>query len=99
MRTGKHAGTSLGSQRLDDLVPGQEAVIAGVHADEALHQRLAALGFRIGRSVRLLRRGVWAGPLHVRLGATDVMLRRAEACMISISPISPISPNSPNSAK
>lgn len=99
MRTGKPAGTHTGtylgtppgSQRLSDLAPGEEALIAAVHADEALHQRLAALGFRIGRSVRLLRRGVWAGPLHVRLGATDVMLRRAEACMISIAPISPIS--------
>lgn len=69
---------------LSDLHPGEEAVIDGVHADEALHHRLAALGFRVGRSVRLLRRGRWAGPLHVRLGATDVMLRRSEAGLISI---------------
>ena len=88
MKTGKATQTRL----LSDLVPGQEAVIDGVHADEALHHRLAALGFRIGRSVQLLRRGVWAGPLHVRLGATDVMLRQAEACLISISAVSAISP-------
>ena len=75
-----------GKRLLSDLAPGQEAVIEGVNADEALHQRLAALGFRIGRSVRLLRQGIWAGPLHVRLGATDVMLRREEAGLISICP-------------
>jgi len=69
---------------LSDLVPGQQAVISAVHADEALHQRLAALGFRIGRSVLLMRRGRWAGPLHVRLGATDVMLRRSEAGLIAV---------------
>ncbi len=75
---------SLIRQSLSDLMPGQDAVIDCVHADEALHQRLAALGFRIGRSVKLLRRGIWSGPLHVRLGATDVMLRQTEACRISI---------------
>ncbi|MFA6314134.1 MAG: FeoA family protein [Sterolibacterium sp.] len=69
---------------LSDLAPGQQAVISAVHADEALHHRLAALGFRIGRSVMLMRRGRWAGPLQVRLGATDVMLRQAEAGLITV---------------
>lgn len=71
---------------LSDLIPGQEAVISAVHADEALHHRLAALGFRIGNRVQLMRRGRWAGPLHVRLGATDVMLRLTEADLISVAP-------------
>ena len=71
---------------LSDLIPGQEAVISAVHADEALHHRLAALGFRIGNTVQLMRRGRWAGPLHVRLGATDVMLRQTEADLISVAP-------------
>lgn len=70
---------------LSELLPGQQAVISAVHADEALHQRLAAMGFRIGRSVQLMRQGRWAGPLQVRLGATDVMLRRAEAGLITVS--------------
>jgi len=73
------------TRNLSDLAPGQLAVISAVHADEALHHRLAALGFRIGRSVLMMRRGRWSGPLHVRLGATDVMLRRAEAGLISVS--------------
>ena len=71
---------------LSELIPGQEAVISAVHADEALHHRLAALGFRIGNRVQLMRRGRWAGPLHVRLGATDVMLRQTEADLISVAP-------------
>ena len=73
-----------GSRLLCDLDLGQEAVIVGVNADEALHYRLAALGFRVGRSVFLMRRGRWAGPLHVRLGATDVMMRSAEAGLITV---------------
>jgi len=74
----------LETRLLSDLAPGQQAVISAVHAEEALHQRLAALGFRIGRKVLLMRRGRWAGPLHVRLGATDVMLRRSEAGLITV---------------
>lgn len=73
-----------GSRLLCDLALGQEAVIDGVNADEALHHRLAALGFRVGRSVLLMRRGRWAGPLHVRLGTTDVMMRSAEAGLITV---------------
>ena len=71
---------------LSELIPGQEALISAVHADEALHHRLAALGFRIGNRIQLMRRGRWAGPLHVRLGATDVILRQTEADLISVFP-------------
>ncbi|MFA7280303.1 MAG: FeoA family protein [Sterolibacterium sp.] len=74
------------NHRLSELIPGQEALISAVHADEALHHRLAALGFRIGNRIQLMRRGRWAGPLHVRLGATDVILRQTEADLISVSP-------------
>ncbi|MBP9714447.1 MAG: ferrous iron transport protein A [Sterolibacterium sp.] len=72
-------------RKLDDLIPGQTAVIESVHVDEALHHRLSALGFRVERTVQLLRRGICSGPLHVRLGATDVMLRQTEARRISVS--------------
>jgi len=71
---------------LSELIPGQEALISAVHADEALHHRLAALGFRVGNRIQLMRRGRWAGPLHVRLGATDVILRQTEADLIRVSP-------------
>lgn len=77
-------GMETKNHLLSDLNPGQEAVISAVHADEALHHRLVALGFRIGNRVQLMRRGRWAGPLHVRLGATDVMLRQTEADLISV---------------
>jgi ferrous iron transport protein A len=71
---------------LAKLVPGDQATIAGIRADTALRQRLAALGFRIGQRVRLVRRGVFSGPLHVRLGTTDVILRRRQAAQIDVVP-------------
>ncbi len=69
---------------LTDLRPGDQGVITAVHGAEALGKRLNALGFAIGRPLRVLRRAAFSGPLHVRLGTTDVALRPAEAAGIAI---------------
>jgi len=68
-----------------NLLPGDQATVAAIHADTGLRQRLAALGFRIGRRVEVIRKGSFAGPLHVRLGTTDVILRRKQAAQIEVS--------------
>jgi ferrous iron transport protein A len=70
---------------LNSLQPGESAVILSVSAEEMLHHRLAALGFRIGREIRLIRRGWFRGPLQVRIGTTEIILRRDEADKIRIS--------------
>jgi len=67
-----------------NLRPGDEATVAAIHADAGLRQRLAALGFCIGRRVELIREGAFSGPLHVRLGTTDVILRRTQAAQIVV---------------
>lgn len=66
------------------LRPGDSGTVAAIHADAGLRQRLAALGFRIGQRIELIRSGAFAGPLHVRLGTTDVILRRKQAAQIEI---------------
>ncbi len=71
-------------QNLDSLEPGQIAIIQKVAVDDALYQRLAALGFRAGKSVALIRRASFNGPLQVRVGNTDIILRRSEAYRIKI---------------
>lgn len=70
---------------LVSLLPGQEAAIASIQASEALHHRLAAMGFRIGRRVQVMRRGAMNGPLHVRIGSTDIIIRRSDARCVRIS--------------
>jgi ferrous iron transport protein A len=70
---------------LNTLQPGESAVISAVSADEILHHRLAALGFRIGREIQLIRRGWFRGPLQVRIGTTEIILRRADADKIRIA--------------
>lgn len=70
---------------LASLLPGREASIVAVHAEEALHHRLAAMGFRAGKRIQLMRRGAFLGPLHVRIGSTDVIIRRRDARCIEIA--------------
>ncbi len=69
---------------LNHLVEGQQAIIAGVHADEALFQRMAALGLRSGKQVKVVRKASFNGPMHIRIGTTDIMLRLSDASRISI---------------
>ena len=66
------------------LQPGEYATIHAIHAEDSLFQRLAALGFRIGKKIELVRRASFNGPLHVRIGTTDVILRLSEARRIQI---------------
>jgi len=73
--------------RLSELALGQHAEVRAVHCAESLAHRLTALGFRAGKPLQVLRAGKLAGPLHVRLGTTDVILRRAEAAQIEVVPV------------
>lgn len=66
------------------LRPGQRGVIFTIHADEALHRRLAALGFRVGKTVEVIRWARFGGPVHIRIGTTDLILRRREAERIDV---------------
>ncbi|MES2182264.1 MAG: FeoA family protein [Pseudomonadota bacterium] len=72
-------------QFLSQLPIGQRAIISAVEAEESLFHRLSALGFRVGKPLSIIRRASFNGPLHVRLGTTDVILRSAEAAHIQIS--------------
>lgn len=69
---------------LNTLLPGEHGTILAIHAEQGLHQRLNALGFRIGKKIELIRRASFNGPLHVRIGATDIILREVEAQRIQL---------------
>jgi len=69
---------------LANLHPGDTATIVAIHAEEALHQRLLALGFRSGKQIELIRKASFSGPVQVRVGTTDVLLRRNEAAKITV---------------
>ncbi len=72
------------SDTLAALQTGDIATIVSIHAEEALHQRLLALGFRNGKQIELIRKASFSGPLQVRIGTTDILLRRNEATKIEV---------------
>ena len=74
----------MSATTLATLRAGDTATIVSIHAEEALHLRLLALGFRNGKRVELIRMAIFSGPLQVRVGTTDVMLRRTEAEKIKV---------------
>ena len=69
---------------LTTLHPGDIATIVSIHAEEALHLRLLALGFRSGKQIEMIRKASFSGPLQVRIGTTDILLRRIEATKITV---------------
>ncbi|WP_374674516.1 ferrous iron transport protein A [Ideonella sp.] len=73
---------------LDDLQPGDSALIAAVHTPADLERWgpwLTALGFEPGEPVRLISRARPGGdPLCVRVGSSTYALRRAEAACIRV---------------
>jgi ferrous iron transport protein A len=70
---------------LNHLNPGEVGTIQAIQAEQALYQRLNALGFRIGKKIELIRRASFNGPLHVRIGTTDIILRNIEAQRIHLN--------------
>ena len=69
---------------LSTLAPGESATIVAVHTEEPLHQRLLAMGFRTGKQIEVIRKARFSGPLQVRIGTTDILLRRNEADKIKV---------------
>lgn len=69
---------------LDALRIGESAVILALDAGQVLRHRLAALGLRAGKTVRLIRRARFGGPFHVRVGTTDLMLRAPDARRVQV---------------
>lgn len=75
------------NHHLATLKTGQIAIITSLNTSVGLHQRLLALGFRQGRQVTMLRQAWLSGPVHVRVGTTEVMMRRNDAQNIAVAPL------------
>ena len=72
------------TQRLSTLTTGESATVQALHVDTGFQYRLNALGFRIGKSLQVIRIAPFNGPLQLRIGTTDVMLRRQDAEKIEV---------------
>lgn len=76
----------LNSLLLRQLATGESATIVRLDVDQELQKRLVALGMRVGKAIKVIRRAALGGPMHVRIGTTEIILRTAEAALISVSP-------------
>ena len=70
---------------LNQVPSGQAAVIREINAGEHLLQRMIALGLRRGRRIFVIRRANYQGPLHVRVGMTEMMIRRSDADTVEVA--------------
>ena len=70
---------------LNHLAEGDSAWITDIDVSEELGRRLTALGLSNGKQVRVLRRAAFNGPLHLRTGNTELMMRLPDAERIHIS--------------
>ena len=67
------------------LASGEAASILGLDVSPELRKRLIALGIQSGKRIKVIRRGALGGPIHVRVSTTEIVLRREEADLISVS--------------
>ena len=70
---------------LNLLKAGEVAKIISVSADEALKARINGLGLRIGQEVAVIRRACMGGPLQVRVGHTDILMRPEQENLINLA--------------
>lgn len=71
---------------LHKLENGKKGVIASITVAPEFAHRLSALGLRVGELIEVVRRAPFAGPLHLRIGTTDVIMRRQDAASIVVIP-------------
>ena len=71
---------------LNTLPAGRCGTILTIQAPEELAARMRALGLLPGRRIKVVRRSPFQGPIQLRAGQTDLIIRRAEAAAIQVQP-------------
>lgn len=69
---------------LDLVSVGQTVTIDAIAFDEQFCRRCFALGLRCGNQVTVIRHAMWNGLIHLRVGTTDLCLRRELAKQIKV---------------
>ena len=73
---------------LDELDPGQKAIIKSIGDIGSLKQRLMELGVLCGEPVEMERIAPLGDPIEIRVSDEHIALRREEAQKIEVEPIS-----------
>lgn len=71
---------------LSTLPAGRCGTILNIEAPPELAARMHALGLLPGRRIQVIRRSPFQGPIQVRAGQTDLIIRRGEAATVLLRP-------------
>ncbi|MCK4461018.1 MAG: ferrous iron transport protein A [candidate division Zixibacteria bacterium] len=69
---------------LDRMQPGQRGKVVGFVDDSPVARRLVEMGVVPGELLEYLRNAPLRDPLEIRVGASFLSLRRAEASLVAI---------------
>jgi ferrous iron transport protein A len=75
-------GTQVTLDQLPCFVP---AKVIAIQAEADLAQRMAALGLREQSVVQVLRHASFGGPVQVRVGTTEIIMRLQDARQIQLA--------------
>lgn len=81
---GRHHAPPFEGRSLNDIVPGQACRIFALHGRGAVRQRLMDMGLVPNATLTVVRTAPLDDPIEVRVGATLVSVRRAEAARIEV---------------
>lgn len=69
---------------LDELRPGERAVVRALHSDGPMRRRLRDLGLVEGTAIRCLGRSPLGDPAAYAVRGAAIALRRADSCLIEV---------------
>jgi ferrous iron transport protein A len=70
---------------LAELPTGHTATISALDGDPEIRTRIQSLGLRVGRDVAIIRRSRFGGPIQVRIGTTDLLIRPKQAQLVRLT--------------
>jgi len=76
----------MSHKTLDQLVPGESAVIDAIGGPASTARRLMELGLAPGTSIELIRRAPLGDPLELRIRRVHLSLRRSQAKHVRVRP-------------
>ena len=70
---------------LDQVEVGASVKVLALSFDEELSRRINALGIKVGTTLTILRQATFNGPIHIRVGTTELMMRVTQAKLITVA--------------
>jgi ferrous iron transport protein A len=70
---------------LDQAEVGASVKVLALSFDEELSRRINALGIKVGSTLTILRQATFNGPIHIKVGTTELMMRVTQAKLIDVA--------------